>query len=315
MRVFISWSGPRSQALAQALYEWLPLVLHFVQPWLSQSDIEAGERWATEVAKELEASNFGIICVTRENVASPWILFEAGALTKLMQEGRVIPLLLDIEFREITGPLAQFQSKKVEKDGLRDVAVAINRLAKDPVPDARLTQLLDMAWSSFEQKVSSIPKATTPAKPNRPQQEILEELVTSIRGLDARMRDGPEDSRWRRRRFHPEMMHDMILRFSDRSDRSLSILMLASYFREQAPWLYELAVEVYRTSQYGQTKQSQMARKRLSRALKMLRHGPMGEMFNSPELSMLVHEFERFLHEPGNNSEPLDNDEPRSSSS
>lgn len=111
------------------------------------------------------------------------------------------------------------------------------------------------------------------------------------------------------------MMHDMILRFSDRSDRSLSILMLASYFREQAPWLYELAVEVYRTSQYGQTKQSQMARKRLSRALKMLRHGPMGEMFNSPELSMLVHEFERFLHEPGNNSEPLDNDEPRSSSS
>lgn len=192
MRVFISWSGPRSQALAQALYEWLPLVLHFVQPWLSQSDIEAGERWATEVAKELEASNFGIICVTRENVASPWILFEAGALTKLMQEGRVIPLLLDIEFREITGPLAQFQSKKVEKDGLRDVAVAINRLAKDPVPDARLTQLLDMAWSSFEQKVSSIPKATTPAKPNRPQQEILEELVTSIRGLDARMRDGPE---------------------------------------------------------------------------------------------------------------------------
>ena len=98
MKVFISWSGDRSQALAQALREWLPMVLHYVEPWLSQSDIEAGERWANEVAKELDASKFGIICITRENITSPWILFEAGALAKFMQEGRVIPLLLGIEF-------------------------------------------------------------------------------------------------------------------------------------------------------------------------------------------------------------------------
>lgn len=32
MKVFISWSGERSQALAQALRDWLPLVLHFVEP-------------------------------------------------------------------------------------------------------------------------------------------------------------------------------------------------------------------------------------------------------------------------------------------
>jgi hypothetical protein len=82
MKVFISWSGERSQALAQALRDWLPLVLHYVEPWLSQSDIEPGERWASEVSKELEVSNFGIICVTKENTESPWILFEAGALAK-----------------------------------------------------------------------------------------------------------------------------------------------------------------------------------------------------------------------------------------
>lgn len=78
MKVFLSWSGERSQALAQALRDWLPLVLHFAEPWLSHSDIEPGERCASEVSKELEASNFGIMCVTKENTASPWILFEAG---------------------------------------------------------------------------------------------------------------------------------------------------------------------------------------------------------------------------------------------
>jgi TIR domain len=61
MKVFISWSGERSQILAQALREWLPMVLQSVDPWLSQADIEAGERWAEKIAKELEGCNFGIL--------------------------------------------------------------------------------------------------------------------------------------------------------------------------------------------------------------------------------------------------------------
>lgn len=130
MKVFVSWSGERSEALARALRDWLPMVLHYVEPWLSKSDIEAGERWANEVAKELDASKFGITCITRENVGAPWILFEAGALAKSMQEGRVIPLLLDVEFKDIGGPLAQFQAKKVEKGGLWDVVSSINQLSE-----------------------------------------------------------------------------------------------------------------------------------------------------------------------------------------
>src|SRR5438309_2275444 len=61
MKVFISWSGERSHALAMALRDWLPLVLHYVEPWLSEADVAAGDRLAQAVAKELESSNFGII--------------------------------------------------------------------------------------------------------------------------------------------------------------------------------------------------------------------------------------------------------------
>lgn len=70
MKVFISWSGPRSKSLADALREWLPLVLQYVEPFVSDKDISAGDRWAQAIADELEASNFGIIYVTPEKLRS-----------------------------------------------------------------------------------------------------------------------------------------------------------------------------------------------------------------------------------------------------
>jgi hypothetical protein len=121
MKVFISWSGERSKSLAHAFHEWLPLVLHYVEPWLSEADIDAGERWAQSVATELAASNFGIICVTSENITSPWVLFEAGALTKSLETSRVIPVLLDLEFSDVSGPLAQFQAEKLSSTGIGEI--------------------------------------------------------------------------------------------------------------------------------------------------------------------------------------------------
>jgi hypothetical protein len=79
VKVFISWSGERSWMMAEALRGWLPLVLYYVKPWVSGKDIQAGERWSLEVGKELEESNFGILCLTKDNLDAGWMLFEAGA--------------------------------------------------------------------------------------------------------------------------------------------------------------------------------------------------------------------------------------------
>src|SRR4051812_13232017 len=35
MQLFLSWSGPRSKAVADALASWLPQAIHAVQPWMS----------------------------------------------------------------------------------------------------------------------------------------------------------------------------------------------------------------------------------------------------------------------------------------
>jgi Mn-dependent DtxR family transcriptional regulator len=307
MKIFVSWSGARSGALAQALRDWLPLVLHYAEPWLSDADLAPGERWGPALAKELETSNFGVVCITRENLTSPWILFEAGSLAKSLDGSRVIPLLLDVEFSEITGPLAQFQAKKAEREGVLEIVQSVNALAKQPVADARVKELFDALWPKLEKQIAEIPKGTSPAKPSRSQHEILEELVTSVRGLDARLREQEEGfgrearspRRWRRR-FHPFMIDEIAHTIAGGSDDPVSILVLASMFRDDMPWLYELGMEAYRVAKKGSHAATREALQRFDHAFHMMERGPFlkdsdidREMFH-----MLEHQLERLVARP-----------------
>ena len=210
MRVFVSWSGERSKAVAIALRDWFNLVVDYVEPWVSDTDIEAGERWGQSIATELAASNFGILCVTSENLHSPWVLFEAGALTKSLDDSRVIPLLLDLDFSDVSGPLAQFQAKKLDKTGLHDVISSIQRSCESPIRDEIGDARFEGMWPTLEAKLAEVPSEAPTERSVRPQTEILEELVASIRRLDARVRDSEERLSYlteggqrRMRRLHP----------------------------------------------------------------------------------------------------------------
>jgi hypothetical protein len=301
MKVFICWSGSRSQVVAQNLRDWMPLVLHFVQPWLSDVDITAGERWAQSVAKELETTNFGIACLTRENVASPWILFEAGSLAKLLGESRLIPLLLDLEFREITGPLAQFQAKKVDKEGLNEVIQSINQAANQPISETRTKPLFEALWPEFEKQLSSVPKPSATQKPIRPQHEILEELVAGVRSLESRLRDAEgmvsaerASSRRLRRRFYPMMFEEMMHMGIEPGD-PIGILLAASIVREDMPWFYEIAQEAYHAIKTGDTESAEREVQHMRHISEILMHGPFMEEFGSKEVHMFMMEFPRML--------------------
>ena len=100
MKVFISWSGNKSHKVALLFREWLPSVIQSVVPYVSSEDIDKGARWSTDIAKELEDSTFGILCVTKENLNAPWLSFEAGALSKTMDKSFVTPFLFDIKRSE-----------------------------------------------------------------------------------------------------------------------------------------------------------------------------------------------------------------------
>src|SRR5215218_11257815 len=105
MQLFLSWSQSRSKAVAEAFARWISQVIQAAEPWLS-SDIEKGARWSAEISARLEESKIGIICLTRENLDSRWILFEAGAISKA-KGAHVCTLLLDVEPSDVEQPLGQ----------------------------------------------------------------------------------------------------------------------------------------------------------------------------------------------------------------
>jgi hypothetical protein len=55
---------------------------------MSEIDIQKGERWNDQIGRQLKDHDIGILCVTPENTSSDWLLFEAGALSKMFGEGR-----------------------------------------------------------------------------------------------------------------------------------------------------------------------------------------------------------------------------------
>lgn len=188
MKVFLSWSDARSMSMAKALREWLPLVLHYAEPWFSDKDIPAGERWSLEVGKRLEETDFGIICLTKDNLNAPWILFEAGALSKALSVSSVCPYLLDVDFSDITAPLSQFQAKKINKDSTLEMVLAINKKASGRVEESRVRELFEFVWPKLEQQLQNIPASqTSPEQHTRPEPEILEELVEGVRAVDRRL--------------------------------------------------------------------------------------------------------------------------------
>ena len=118
-KIFISWSGELSRELAEAVRDWIPMVLQSVKPYFTPDDIEKGSRWAKEISGELAASQLGIICLTQDNQNSPWILFEAGALSKNLEESKVCPILFNFDTTELKGPLSSFQATKFNKDEIK----------------------------------------------------------------------------------------------------------------------------------------------------------------------------------------------------
>jgi hypothetical protein len=269
-------------------------------------DIAIGKR-AQVIAKELEASNFGIICVTPENLGSPWVLFEAGALAKSMQGTKVIPLLFNLEFSDVSGPLAQFQAKKFERSGLAEVIHSINQSAAEPIPEDRARQLFNALWPELEKQLIAIPAEAATEKHMRPAHEILEELVTGVRGLDSRFRDlesvvmdqGPRSRRRRFKHFHPGMFEDVSEMVSEEGgDEAIVLLMVGGLVRDDFPWLYEILVEAYREVRAGDTKASQKAIERVRRVTKVIGRGPfMDEMLGggSKEAHMMMMELPRML--------------------
>jgi hypothetical protein len=189
MKVFLSWSGARSKEAALLFRRWLPKVIQAVEPWMSDVDIEKGAQWFAEISREVSASAFGVVFLTRENLEKTWLHFEAGALAKALEgdrnSGRVAAYLLGIEPSDVQGPLKEFQhTKAVEEDTLKLLGSINAQLAvkgEKALKDEDLREIFAMAWPSLRDELKKIIQANEKDKPRRDLRDMVEEILEYVR--------------------------------------------------------------------------------------------------------------------------------------
>lgn len=182
MKVFISWSGERSKIVALAWERLLKDVLQHCIPFMSKSGIEPGETWFNVLAKELQDTHFGIFCLTPENRHAPWILFEAGAVSKHVDKARICPYLFDMQTTDVQFPLQAFNASIADKDGTKDIIKVINAgIQSHQLLEADLDRAFDRWWPDFEAQLALAKKLDVQTPDRRTDRSMIQELVDLAR--------------------------------------------------------------------------------------------------------------------------------------
>lgn len=198
MKIFLSWHGKRSRAVAEALNDWLRRVIQAVKPFYSP-EIEKGAKWSSEMDSALEGTRFGIVCLTPDNLDSTWIHYEAGALSKT-KDALVWTFLHELTAGDVPQPLGKFQHTIAEKADTLQLLRTINaRLADvggEPLSDMLLEENFELFWPKLEERLlaaKSIPLVTsskkTPREAEMPRDEraILNEILELVRNQERKL--------------------------------------------------------------------------------------------------------------------------------
>jgi hypothetical protein len=189
MNIFISWSGKLSEQLASQIKEWLPNVIQRARPFISNESIRKGQKWFLEISKELSKVSFGILCLTKDNIEAPWLIFEAGALSKQIEDSHVCPILFGgLRPKDITGSLSNFQHTIFSKDDFFKLIETINTNLSETekLSEKLLANAFEKWWPDLENSISNIletvkePQAPSKSRPNS---DILEEVLYLTREM------------------------------------------------------------------------------------------------------------------------------------
>lgn len=218
MKVFISWSGSNSKKLGETLRDWLPSVLQVVKPYFTPSDTEKGTRWNSEIAKELESSDVGILCITRDNLKSSWVMFEAGALSKSIDKAYVCPVLFGIHNTDLTGPLKQFQTTEFDKEDFKKLVSVINKkLGENKLSVKVLDSVFEKWWPELKTKIDIIIKkfGQDDMEPVRTERDLLEEILNLSRVTLKHTRKASPS-------IHPDAIQELLRKYIDLHDNQVA---------------------------------------------------------------------------------------------
>ena len=191
MKLFISWSGEFSQRVAERLSIWIPTIIQSVEVFYSPEDIAKGENWSNRLSEELDNCSFGIVCLTPENVAAPWIHFEAGALSKSLN-ARVSAIMLNVSPSDVKGPLAHYQNTAFERNDFFRLFQSINKASDTPLKPEILRNAFNNAWENLKAEIEGIIKIysaskeeTTAKDCSTSDSDAVQEILRLVRKMDS----------------------------------------------------------------------------------------------------------------------------------
>lgn len=129
------------------------------------------------------------MCVTADNTESPWLNFEAGALSKAIDKAKVSAFIVGLKRSEVkAGPILQFQSTIPEKNDVLKLLQSINSAGKLPLDSVRLDTIFEVWWPQLEQSLAELEatennpqQVLSVSKSNEHSAEILEEMLELLR--------------------------------------------------------------------------------------------------------------------------------------
>jgi hypothetical protein len=308
--VFISHDA-RDAELAEAFGKLLKSVSAGMIKTFRSSDkkgtegIDFGDEWYKRLMSMLQSTSEVVCLFTERSLDRPWILFEAG-VAKGKLNTPVVGVALGVPLSRITaGPFYQFQNMD---DSEADLTKLVHQLARR-VPglelDADVVKVQVAAFKTTEAEIlkkistSAGKKATADQTEDNPVAKLIEEMKALPSRVAERLAESDEPILRRRglRHFHPMMLEEMMHMAGEPGDPA-GILMVASLFRDDAPWLYELVMEVYRAVKSGDPVAIETEMARLQHFSEFTMRTPFIEEFGlgEKESYIIFREFPRMLH-------------------
>jgi hypothetical protein len=308
--VFISHDA-RDAEVAEAFSKLLKSVSAGMLKSFRSSDkkgnegIDFGDKWYERLMSKLQAACDVVCLFTERSVDRPWILYEVG-VAKGKHNTPVHGIALGIPLSHISnGPFYQFQNNDGSEDDLTKLVLQLARRIPGLEPDADvvLGQVKEFKATTdkiLEKLSSGGGKGGKKTAEENPMAKLVEEMKGIVRDLPSRVAERMSDMgdpirRKRMRRFSPIMFEEMG-HMGDLGD-PIGILMAASVIRDDAPWLYEIALEAYRAVKSGDNVAIEKELSRLRNFSDFAMRNPFMEELGmaSKELHMFCMEFPRML--------------------
>jgi hypothetical protein len=305
--VFVS-HDTRDAEIAEAFSKLLSSVSAGVLKSFRSSDkkgnqgIEYGVDWYPEIMGKLKVASDVVCLLTPFSINRPWILYEAG-VAKGHLDTPVHGLAVGIPLgKASTGPFAQFQNCDDTVDSITSLVMQLVGRIPNAEPDRDVVVAqVSMFRQRCEEALTKQGHEESPVSEldSSSVAKLFEEIKVMYLDLpsriESRISEGSSPMR-KRHRIHPKMLLNMS--FSERGSPTpfLPLVQAASQYRDEIPWIYDLAYELFVADESGDHRRVQRLSRALSSALQSYRRNPMfEELHPSKETYMFIRELPELL--------------------